>query len=124
MNFLKALVLSFALISNAFAGQAKDYYPTQTYAATVMTYNMLLNGLEILDSCEVNPKARCGIFIVITHQEPAICWPFPVEFAEFYRTIQDGVNARVLALPKKDRGKAGHVIGWYVWNTVQREWGC
>jgi hypothetical protein len=118
MNYLKALVLSLALISTANAGKSRDYYPTETYAATIMTYQMLLNGLEIIKS---DPP---GSDIVITHQEPAICWPFPINSTEFYRVIQDGVNARVLALPQKDRGKAGNLIGWYVWNTVQQAWGC
>ena len=112
MKLLKTTVLTIAMIVAipATAGPNKDYYADETWAATRIAYNMALFQFD-------GATQTTGI-------EPVICWPFPVEYEVFYRTVQDSINADVLSYPKRERGNLGVTIGWKVWNAIQDNWGC
>ena len=53
-----------------------------------------------------------------------MCYPFPIDFEVFYRTIQDDVNAKAVTIPKRERNASAALVGWYVWNSLQQNWGC
>lgn len=118
MRKLFTVVLALLLAGNVNAGRETNQYPDETSSSTRVAYNMLLNGMDIIQTC-----AGCRP-IIRTNQEPAVCWPFPIEWEVFYAAVQANVNEQVLAHPKRDQGKLGGLIGWYVWNAVQDEWGC
>lgn len=107
---LCVLIIAMIVAIPATAGKSDDKYATETYAAARIAYNMALFQFD-------GASQTTGI-------EPVICWPFEIEFYPFYRAVQDRVNATVEALPKRDQGKAGTLVGWYVWNAIQFNWGC
>jgi len=112
------LCILMALAFNVNAAPTTDEFQLETYAATRAAYNMLLNSLEIIETC-----VGCDP-IIVTHQEPAICWEFPLEFNEFYRRIQDNVNITVSEYPRREQNRIGPLVGWFVWNALQDEYGC
>ena len=104
------IALCMLMTSTAWAGKSEDYFPTETYNAARVAYQMLLNSIDVET--------------LTTGQEPAICWPFPIDDYEFYRVIQDNVNAQISALPKREQNRQSYLIGWKVWNALQQEFGC
>lgn len=109
--FMSAVLTIAMTVANvATAAPSKDHYVYETWAATQIVYNMALFQFDA-------DTLTTGI-------EPVMCWPFPVYWEEFYRTVQDNINAQVESYPKREQGRLGVSIGWRVWNAVQDIWGC
>jgi hypothetical protein len=86
------------------------YEEGQVVAGAHVAYSL---GLLTLDTTTLN-----------TGTAPYICWPFPVEWDQFYLMIEDNVKAQIADLTNKERRDLGENFKYRVSQAVFEEFGC
>ena len=59
-----------------------------------------------------------------TALEPLLCWPFPVDWADFYGRIEDNVRSQLAQLTRKQRNALGENIKYRAQQALFEEYGC